>query len=257
MVKTMNLKMYTNKKGNYILEAAITLPVFLIAVITMSSIILMYACIEDCTFIAANELRRGAAEAVITDTSIAIPYRIRKEIENNHSQIESTKLNDAGLRITRWGTDELLTVDYTLRLRTNNPLGINATADYNMSLVTRAYVGRERDEGNMSAEEFADDDSVPVFIFPKRGEKYHSNGCDFLKAASRSGTLTAMIKKQYKSCPICHSGKAELGSLIYYFPSRGEDYHLPGCASLQRNYIEIDKSVAIERGYTACGKCGG
>lgn len=253
----MNLKTHINKSGSYIIEAAITLPVFLTAVIVMSSIILMYACIEDCNFIAANELRRGAAEAIIADTSIAVPYRIRKEIEENHSQIEAARLNDAGLRVSRWGTDELLMVDYTLRLRTNNPLGINAAADYDLSLVTRAYVGRERDVSNMSAEEFADEDSVPVYIFPKRGEKYHSEGCDFLKAASRSGTLTSAIRKQYRSCPLCHSGRAENGALIYYFPAAGEDYHLPGCASLQRNYIEIDKSVAIERGYTACSKCGG
>ena len=68
MAKTMNLKTHINKKGSYIIEAAITLPVFLIALIVMSSIILMYACIEDCIFIAANELRRGAAEAIIADT---------------------------------------------------------------------------------------------------------------------------------------------------------------------------------------------
>ena len=68
MAKIMNLRTHTNKKGSYIIEAAITLPVFLIALIVMSSIILMYACIEDCIFIAANELRRGAAEAIIADT---------------------------------------------------------------------------------------------------------------------------------------------------------------------------------------------
>ena len=253
----MNMKIHTNKRGSYILEAAVTLPVFLIAVIVMNSIILMYSCIEDCNFIAANELRRGAAEAAIADTSLAVPYRIRKEIEAAHSQIDSAMLKDEGYRTGRWGIDELLIVDYRLRLSTPNPLGINAKAEYDLSLVTRAYVGRERDEGNMSAEDFADDDSAPVYIFPKRGEKYHSEGCDFLKAASRSGTLTESIRKKYKACPICHSGKADIGALIYYFPAAGEDYHLPGCASLQRNYIEIDRNVAKERGYTACSKCGG
>ena len=257
MEKTMNLKTHINKRGSYIIEAAITLPVFVIALIIMNSIILMYACIEDCNFIAANELRRGAAEAVIADTSLAIPYRIRKEIEENHTQIKYARLNESGLRVSRWGTDELLTVDFTLRLGTNNPLGIRADAEYDLSLVTRAYVGKERDETNMSVDEFADEDSEPVYIFPKRGEKYHSEGCGFLEAASRSGTLTGSMKKQYKSCPTCHSGRAEPGSLVYYFPAAGEDYHLPGCASLQRNYVEIDKSIAIERGYTACSKCGG
>ena len=138
--------MRINKRGSYLTEAAISLPVFIIAVIVMSSVILMYACIEDCTFIAAGERRRGAAEAVMADTSIALPHRIRKEIEDNHSQVHSAKLIDAGFRCERWGIDELLLVDYRLSLKTNNPLGIKAEADYDLAVATRAYVGRERDE---------------------------------------------------------------------------------------------------------------
>ena len=256
-VKAMNLKMLINKKGSYILEAAISLPVFIIAVMIMSSVILMYACIEDCAFIAANELRRGAAEAVMADTSSVLPYRIRKEIVDNHSQVYSAKLKDAGFRCSRWGIDDLLLVDFRLELKSNNPLGIKAAADYDLALVTRAYVGRERNESNMSAEEFADEDAEAVYIFPKRGERYHSEGCTFLRAASTSAALSESIKRNYKSCPLCHSSRAENGALIYYFPSEGEDYHLPGCSSLQRNYIEIDKGTAVKRGYTACSKCGG
>ncbi len=253
----MNLKTLTNKKGSYLLEAAISLPVFLIAVIVMSSVILMYACIEDCAFIAAAELRRGAAEAAVADTSIAVPYRIRRQMEDGHSQVDSARLTDAGYISERWGIDELLLVNFRLRLKSDNPLGIKAEADYDLSLATRAYVGRERDESSMSAEEFADEDSEPVYIFPKRGEKYHSKGCTFLRAASTSAALNASIRRRYKACPLCHSSRAETGSLVYYFPSDGEDYHLPGCPSLQRNYIEIDKGTAHRRGYTACSKCGG
>ncbi len=257
MGKAMNLKTLINKKGSYLLEAAISLPVFIIAVIVMSSVILMYACIEDCSFIAANELRRGSAEAVIADTSVTLPYRIRKEIEKNHSQVHSVRLTDSGFRCERWGMDELIIVGFKLRLKTENPLGINAAADYELAVATRAFVGRERDEDNMTAAEFADENADPVYIFPKRGEKYHSKGCTFLKAASTSAVLSGSIKRKYKSCPLCHSSKAGTGSLIYYFPSDGEDYHLPGCPSLQRNYIEIDKSTALKRGYTPCSKCGG
>ena len=97
--------MLINKRGSYLVEAAISLPIFIIAVIVMSSVILMYACIEDCAFIAANELRRGAAEAVVADTSIALPHRIRNELEEKHSQLHSARLIEAGLRSERWGID--------------------------------------------------------------------------------------------------------------------------------------------------------
>lgn len=257
MVRVMNSRMHISKRGSYLLESTISLPVFIIAVIVMNSVILMYACIEDCAFIAAAEMRRGAAEAVIADTSVTVPYRIKKAVVSSHSQIHSARVTDSGFRCERWGIDELLAVNIRLRLQTDNPLGINAAADYDLALATRAYVGRERGEDSMSAEEFADNDAEAVYIFPKRGEKYHSKGCTFLRAASTSAALTAAIKKKYRSCPLCHSSRAGTGSLIYYFPSDGEDYHLPGCPSLQRNYIEIEKGIALRRGYTACSKCGG
>ena len=256
-----NLKMNTvrrilNKKGSYLVETTIALPIFLIAVITMSSVILMYACIEDSNFIMANELRKGASEAILADTNVAVPYRVKKELESKHSLVKSTLITDFGYRVNRWDTDELIALSVLMTMKSNNPIGIKAKAEYEVSLVTRAYVGRYRGDNKMSADEFMGDADA-VYIFPKRGERYHNSSCRHLKAASRSGVLTSSIKKQYKSCPLCKSGKASMGTLIYYFPAAGEDYHLRGCPSLQRNYVEVDKKTAKERGYTACGTCGG
>ena len=112
----MSSKIHINKKGSYLLEAVISLPVFIIAVIVMSSVILMYACIEDCAFIAANELRLGAAEAVIADTSVAVPFRLKKAVVKKHSQISSARITDAGCRCERWGVDELIAVSIRMRL---------------------------------------------------------------------------------------------------------------------------------------------
>ncbi len=248
---------FLNKKGSYILEAAITLPVFLIAVMLMSSVILIYACIEDCSFIAANELRRGAAEAIYADTSLLIPHRIRKEAYDDHSRVRSATLTDYGYRCSRWGKDELIALTMRLDLGSGNRSGIMPHADYDLSLVTRAYVGKVRNTGPMSESEMEGDGAEPVYIFPKRGERYHAKGCGFLRAASTSGTLTPALRKKYSSCPLCGSRNAGIGTKVHYFPAAGEDYHLSGCPSLQRNYIEIDKKDAAARGYTPCSKCGG
>ena len=250
-------RIITNRKGTFIVDAAIALPVFLISIMVMSSVILMYVCIEDSSFIAANEIRRGAAEAVYADTSLLIPYRIRSSISSKHSRVERVRLTDFGYRTSRWGQDELILLTFDIRLSSPNPIGIRAAADHRLPVVTRAYVGKIRSVQPMSESEMAGGDSEPVFIFPKRGEKYHSKGCGFLTAASRTGVLTEAVRKDYKPCPLCSSSSAADGALIYYFPAAGESYHLPGCSALQRNYIETDKNTAIERGYTPCAKCGG
>ena len=245
------------RDGSYIVEAAVTLPLFLIAVLVMSSVILMYSCIESCSFIAANELRMGSAEAVFADTCILIPHRLKTHITENFSQVESARTIDYGFRTSRWGQDELILVTMSLNMKTKNPAGIRAAASYDLGLVTRAYVGKIRDVESMTDWEMSGEDAEPVFIFPKRGEKYHSRGCGFLTAASTSGALTSSVRRKYKPCPLCGSRKAGNGSLVYYFPAAGEAYHLKGCSALQRNYIEIDKKDAVARGYTPCSKCGG
>lgn len=245
------------KEGSYIVEAAIALPLFLIAVLVMSSIILMYSCIESSSFAIAGEMRRSSAEAIYADTGILVPHRVKERLLRDHSQVDQARTTDFGYRVSRWGQDELIVLSMRLRLRTKNPMGLRVQADYDLSMVTRAYVGRIRDISNMTAGEMAGDDAEPVFIFPKRGEKYHSKGCGFLTAASTSGVLTSSVRRKYKPCPLCGSRKASNGSLIYYFPAAGEDYHLGGCPALQRNYIEIDKKDAQARGYTPCSKCGG
>lgn len=248
-------RMSINKKGSYLVEATISLPIYMIAVIVMASIILMYACIEDSNFIATTELRRGAAEAITADTSMLIPNRIENRIKE-HTQVEKLNLLEYGYRTSRWNQDELILFKLKMSMATKNPLDLASKADYDVALVARAYVGKERTLDNMTEEEMMADGSA-VYIFPKRGEKYHSKGCTYLKAASKATVLTSSLIHDYSACPLCQSKNASIGSLVYYFPAAGESYHLPGCGALQRNYIEIEKRVAVERGYTACSKCGG
>ena len=255
MVKDMISKMRINKRGTYIMEASISLPIFLIAVIVMSSIILFYACIEDANFIMATELRRAAAEAIGANTSLLVPGRIEDKMFD-HSQVNNLKVLDYEYRVDRWNQDELIPIKIEMQMRTKNPLSLASKASYDVACVARAYVGKERENDPMSASEMMSAGDA-VFIFPKSGTKYHSKGCSYLKAASQATVLDSSLKRKYSPCPLCHSKDARIGSLVYYFPVAGDSYHMPNCKALERNYIEIEKEVAEKRGYTPCSKCGG
>lgn len=255
MVEIMISKININKKGSYLVEATIGLPIYMIAVIVMASIILMFACIEDANFIATTELRRAAAESITMDTSSIVPSRIENRILE-HSQVEKLNLLEYAYRTKRWNQDELILYKTKMSMHTKNPLNLASRANYDVALVARAYVGKERTLDNMTEEEMMADGSA-VFIFPKSGKKYHAKGCTYLRAASKATILTNELKHSYSACPLCQSKNAGFGSLVYYFPAAGESYHLPGCGALERNYIEVEKRVAVERGYTACSKCGG
>ncbi len=257
MEKITNLKKAINKKGEYIVEAAISFPVFLIAMVIMLSVILMYACIENANFILATELRRAAIEARVPETGALIPHRISKSILEDNSIAKSCNISDYRYRQSAFGVDELICLKYKLVMQTNNPLGLASKAEYDLALVTRAYVGRERELIPMSEDEMSNSESEIVYIFPKRGEKYHKKGCQVLNAAYTSTILSKSLKREYGSCPKCHSRKADDGSLVYIFENEGENYHLAGCNTLERNYIEVSRKIAKRRGYVACSKCGG
>lgn len=252
----MHSKRGIDRHGSYIVEAAISLPLFIITVVAMSSIILMYACIEDAGFIAATELRRAACEAITVKTAPLVPLRIEQRVKT-HSQVEAMNLRDYGYRVSRWGQDELILLSYRMRLSANNPIGLAASANYDLSGVTRAYVGRLRTVGPMSAEEFEETGDELVCVFPKNGEKFHSDGCTYTIAASMGTPLSHAIRSRYSSCRVCGSRTAEIGAYVYVFPKDGEAYHLPSCETLERNYIHMMKRTARSRGYTPCTKCGG
>lgn len=50
------------RRGSYVVEAAITLPVLLIAMIVLSSIVLYYSCIEDAALSPPRNFGRGASK---------------------------------------------------------------------------------------------------------------------------------------------------------------------------------------------------
>ncbi len=261
MVGHMKLGICTNnrcnKRGSYIVEAAICLPMFLIAILAMSSIILMYACIEESNYILSDELGRASIEAPFVDTSLLLPSRIGKRIKENQSIVEELRQGDYIYRGTRGGYDELIAITYEMRMKSANPFDLASSGEYVLSCMTRAYVGRTRQDAPMSEAELSGEEVEIVYIFPSRGEKYHNEGCSVLHAAYTSAILSSSLKKKYKACRACKSKNAGIGTLVYVFPDEGASYHVGGCDTLQRNYIKVERSVAIERGYLACLKCGG
>lgn len=245
------------KRGSYIVEAALGMPVFLIAMVVLFSVVLYYAAIEDSGYIAAMELRKGAAEAIVTEVEPLIPVNVEEQIKSNNPSVKSVWLEDYLFRGKRNGMDELIALRLRLNLKTNNSLGIKSQSSYNLALMTRAYVGTVQKSKPMTEAEFRNEVVNGVFIFPQDGERYHNKNCTFVRSENKLVPLNAEIRSKYRSCDVCHSQVVSDGTGVYIFPSYGTRYHQKGCGVLRRRCIEIEKGTAKERGYTPCSKCGG
>ena len=246
-----------NRSGSYILETSLCLPIFMIAVIVMTSVILLYACMENACYIMSNEMRRAAAEARTSPSAALVPVRVSESIRDSAAQIKETSVQDYGYLVTRNGIDKLIVLRIRLRLKVDNPLRLLSEAEHDVALATRGYVGKQRKNEPMSAASFESNDSEPVFIFPKSGRKYHSAGCTYVRAGYVHQPLTNSTKMRYSGCDVCESKKAGIGYVVCIFPHAGGAYHLPTCKVLDRRCIETEKRVAEKRGYAPCSKCGG
>lgn len=254
----MNIKskINTNKKGSYILESVIVMPIFIISIVVMTSIILLYISIEDSSFIMAREMRYAAIKGYFFDKDFELPLIIKKDIRSNNKMISDVLISEYGYKVDRLTNDEMIILSMIINFDVKNPLKLASKSKYELALATRAYVGKEGDIEPLDEEGFMRNDEE-VYIFPKSGKKYHNINCTYMKAAAYPQSLNRTIRKKYGSCPICNSKKAELGSLVYVFPRYGENYHLPGCDVLERHYIIISRKTAEKRGYDQCSKCGG
>ncbi|WP_077390969.1 TadE/TadG family type IV pilus assembly protein [Mobilibacterium timonense] len=253
----MKERILKNISGSYLVEGAICLPLFIIGIVTFLSVILMYAAVENANYVGADEMRRAMAEAGVFPSHITASRRIKNRMMEYSHLVESASIRDLRFRTEYMGIDEAIAISADMELRASNPMNFMSSARYRMSVMSRAYVGRKRPLKPATDGDMQDKNAAGVYVFPKRGEKYHRDGCTFMKAGTVTRSLDPYVRKQYKGCPVCRSGRAKDGTTVYIFPKYGEGYHLKSCGVLNRRYMEMEKETALERGYTPCSKCGG
>jgi len=103
--------------------------------------------------------------------------------------------------------------------------------------------------------EGAELDSDRVYIFPKRGERFHVDGCSTMKDGEIGTVLTNDIKRKYSPCKICDPDELPIGSSIAIYGSSSKIYHRRSCATVSKSYECISRTEAISRGYTPCKLC--
>lgn len=253
----MKERILKNISGSYLVEGAICLPLFIIGIVTFLSVILMYAAVENANYVGADEMRRAMAEAGIFPSHITASRRIKNRMMEYSHLVESTSIRDLRFRTEYKGIDEAIAISMDMELKARNPMNFMSSARYRMSLMSRAYVWKKRSLKPATDSDMQDKNAAGVYVFPKRGEKYHREGCTFMKAGTVTRSLDPYVRKQYKNCPVCHSSKAKNGTTVYVFPKYGEGYHLKSCGVLNRRYMEMERETALERGYSPCSKCGG
>lgn len=193
-----------NNRGSLFVDAACTLPVFIISICLLLSLI-NQAGAEETAF-------RDMASRAKTQVDVIAASGIDPE-------------TDVLFQTARPGNGVLL------------------------KLVYRPFRGESRS--------IADEDDELVYVFPKRGIRYHRAGCATMVEGDREIILTNSVRRSYAACRICKPGALPNGAYVCLYTENSSVYHRRSCASITKTFETMTRSEAEQKGYTPCLLCIG
>ena len=209
----MNLRrIIKNRKGGYIAEAALTLPVFILCVIAMSLIVRIIAVCENIGFVTAAEAR----DISLAKVSLCTEKNIETRIYAENPRLTDFKVTNLDYLYSDGNIDDLIGINSRSRFTVENPVGIYGKIEFTQGLLFRGFTGALRKEEPLDESDFTDyDKSQPVIVFPKYGIRYHKETCRYVKQEYDGEECRLEMEledaklKGYTPCLVCRGGEDE------------------------------------------------
>ncbi len=249
-------KRKNNKKGNYILEAVITMPIFIAAIVALMSIVPIAASCENIVFAVSDEMRLESVKSAFRKNPAALPAKTEERVLS-----ENPRMNRYDTQLYRYlyrenGIEDLFRLDFFGEFSQNSPAAVFDTVRFSGRITARAFTGKLHRRPPSSESRLPEDDKF-VYIFPEWGKRYHGKNCTYVKAACEMVYLSQETQKRYAPCKLCDAASARIGAPVFCFRQSGSVYHLAECRTVDRYYVEVKRSEAVSKGYSPCLKCGG
>lgn len=252
------MKRVTERKGYVTLEAAIFLPVFILALVSLVYYINIFAVKENVYYDTFEETSRLASKASVVKYAPGFTTELGNRIHEENPVI--TDLDISRFRYLYWDgdLDNMIVVDGDYTVELELPIGFGHSYPVNMDVKCRGFTGLRKKGDPMSFDEMETEGIWdPVWVFPMSGEKYHSSTCTYVKANAREMVLNSELKRKYDPCSLCDAHTLQVGALAYCFVENGSVFHQSTCRQVERYAMEMNKEDAVNKGYTPCSKCGG
>ena len=242
------------KKGSYLVEAAIIMPIFILAVLMMISAIPAMSAAENVAFSVCDELRLESVKVVFVQESMSMKVRMKERIGKENPKALGFRLTSCKYLYEKQGIEDLITVKYGFSYDGEDTQNLFHGTKITGTVTVRAFTGKLHKEPPIDA---GVEEDQTVYVFPQWGMRYHRKSCTYVTGSCQMVYLTAQIQKQYQSCKLCDAKSAQIGNPVFCFTKYGEAYHLAGCSTIKRYYVTMEQHKAESQGYTPCSKCGG
>lgn len=206
------MKIIRNRRGSYIAEAALTLPVFILCVTALALIIRIIAVCENIGFVTALEAR----DISLSSVSLCTEKNIEKRVCEENPRLTDFRITNLDYLYSDGNIDDLIGINSRSIFTVENPIGIYGQIEFTEGLLLRGFTGAERREEPLSEEDFTDyEKSQPVVVFPRYGIRYHVKTCRYVRQEYDGQEYRMEMEledaklKGYTACMICGGGENE------------------------------------------------
>lgn len=252
------MKHIKNDDGHYIVEASIILPFVLALVIAIGCMCRTAGIKENIVHSSADEMRIALINSYIYGTDFGLDGRLEKRLTEENPSIRDLHVSGFRSGFSRDGYDELIKIDVKFRVDIDSPIPLESDPSEKMAFVGRKFIGRSDNGEPFGFDDMEkSEDADTVYIFPKDGERYHKKECSYVTPEAVKKVLSDTLRNKYGPCEACDTQKMDNGSTVYIFEAYGNKYHKKNCSTIEKHVVAADRSVAEEKGYSPCEKCGG
>lgn len=206
------MKIIKNRKGSYIAEAALTLPVFILCVIALALIIRVIAVCENIGFVTAEEAR----EISLAKISLCAEKNIEKRVCEENPRLTDFRVTNLDYLYSGGNIDDLIGINSKSIFTVENPIGIYGRIEFTQGLLLRGFTGADRSEKPLSESDFTEyEESHTVVVFPKYGIRYHGKTCRYVKQEYEGQEYRLEMEREdaklkgYTPCLVCKGGGDE------------------------------------------------
>ena len=219
--KQLKKRKIRRKRGSCLVEASLTLPLFILCVIALALVIRIIAICENIGFTTCGEMRKIGLNAYqnLNVVSLCRHSVISAVKEENPALRKFTVQNfdylytDSRADIT---IEDLIAIDTEAVFEVKNPIGIYGRITFCQGLLSRGFTGAERTKAPLQASAFSDGEaSRIVVVFPKYGYRFHAKSCRYVKQdyAGEACRLEMEFRdaegKGFTPCLICKGGSGD------------------------------------------------
>lgn len=205
----------SNRKGSFLTEAALALPVMIIGIIALALIINVIAACETIGFAASCGLKKAAFlnQNTIVNT-VSLCSEIETRVDNQWPNLTQFKVRIVRKDFESGGIEELTSVSSAARFHVLHTSGIGGDAEFTSKLMARTFTGTLQDASPLDTEAFTQGGTARnVLVYPKYGERYHTETCSIVKQQNEAENpgwnmdLEEAVRQNYTACMLCGGGK--------------------------------------------------